>query len=57
MSSDVIFIKSFLIDDDGVTAVEYALIAFFIFFVIVVSVGDVGQKALDLYNNVASVIP
>lgn len=57
MSSDVIFIKSFLIDDDGVTAVEYALIAFFIFFVIVVSVGDVGQKALDLYNNVASVMP
>jgi pilus assembly protein Flp/PilA len=43
---------SFIWDDTGVTATEYALIACLIAMVIVASVGLVGQAVLSLFSKV-----
>ena len=47
------FLK-FLRDEDGVTAIEYALIASLIAIVIVVAVQLVGLNLADFYDGVAS---
>ena len=49
--------KRFLTEEDGVTAIEYALIASLIAMVIIVTVGDVGQKVSDLFETVKTELP
>ena len=44
----------FIIEDQGVTAVEYALIASLIFIVIVVGVTALGIRSENLYNDIAA---
>ncbi len=46
------FIKNFLREEDGVTAIEYGLIAALVGVVIVVSVTSLGAKLDDVFNNV-----
>ena len=53
----MIVLKCFIVNDGGVTAIEYALIAALIFLVIVTSVALVGQKTLVLYQNVGAAFP
>ena len=45
---------AFLSDQDGVTAIEYALLAALIFGVIVISVGALGGAVAALYDDVAA---
>ena len=48
-------VRSLLSDRDGVTAIEYALMAAFIAVVIVGAIQTLGQQALtQLFNKVAS---
>lgn len=49
-------LKSFLCQDEGVTAIEYALIALGIAVVIVVAVAAVGTSLIPVFNTVASKI-
>lgn len=46
-------IKSFWIDEEGVTAIEYGLIAALIAVVIIVSVTAVGQNLAAVFNKIA----
>jgi pilus assembly protein Flp/PilA len=46
--------KALLRSEDGVTAIEYALIAALIFLVIIGAVGLVGGKVTNTYGHVAS---
>lgn len=50
-------LKIFLMNDEAVTAIEYAFIAFLIVVVIVGGVQLLGGKVLLLYDTVASVFP
>jgi pilus assembly protein Flp/PilA len=45
-------IKRFLTEEDGVTAIEYGLIAALIAVVIIVMVGNVGQALLGTFTDV-----
>ena len=47
-------IKRFFRDEEGVTAIEYGLIAALIALVIIVSVALVGTKLNTAFSNVAS---
>jgi pilus assembly protein Flp/PilA len=47
-------IRKFLADDSGATAIEYALIATFVFMVIISSLKVVGQKLSPVFTNVAN---
>jgi pilus assembly protein Flp/PilA len=47
-------IRKFLVDDSGATAIEYALIATFVFMVIISSLKVVGQKLSPVFVNVAN---
>ncbi|WP_455279841.1 Flp family type IVb pilin [Cupriavidus necator] len=47
-------VKQFLRDEDGVTAIEYGLIASLIAVVIIVSVQTVGNKLNDIFNYIQS---
>jgi len=47
-------LNAFLTEQDGVTAIEYALLAALIFGVIVGSVGLVGDSLKVLYDDVAA---
>ncbi len=47
----------FLKDEEGVTAIEYSLIAALIFIVIVGAVVALGSRVQDMYNNVANSMP
>ena len=47
----------FLKEEEGVTALEYSLIAALIFLVIVVAVTTLGGRTSDLYSTVASKMP
>lgn len=49
--------KDFWREEDGVTAIEYALLAALIFAVIVASVTAAGTNLAMLYNKVAALIP
>jgi pilus assembly protein Flp/PilA len=46
------FIKNFLCEEDGVTAIEYGLIAALVGVAIVVSVTALGGKLKDVFDNV-----
>lgn len=46
-------LRGFWSDEDGVTAIEYALLAALIFGVIVVSVGLLGDNVKALYDDIA----
>ena len=48
------FIKNFIAEEDGVTAIEYGLIAALIAVVIVVAVKSVGTNLLATFNSVAT---
>lgn len=47
-------IKNFIREEDGVTAIEYGLIAALIAVVIVTAVTLVGTKLTAVFNNVAT---
>ena len=47
-------IQTFLLDEDGVTAIEYGLIAALIAVVIVIAVTAVGTKLDALFTSVAT---
>ena len=46
-------IKRFLSDEEGVTAIEYGLIAALIAVVIIAAVSDVGQNLNTVFNTIA----
>lgn len=46
-------VKGFLVEEDGVTAIEYGLIAALIAVAIIVAVGFVGTNLSTTFNNVA----
>jgi pilus assembly protein Flp/PilA len=46
------FIKNFLCEEDGVTAIEYGLIAALVGVAIVTSVTSLGGKLKDVFENV-----
>ena len=48
------FIKKFLKDEEGVTAIEYGLIAALIALAIIVAVALVGTNLNTAFNNVAT---
>lgn len=50
-------ITIFLMNDEAVTAIEYAIIAGLIAVVIVGAVQALGEKASTLYNLIVSVFP
>lgn len=47
-------LKSFRQDEDGVTSIEYALIAVLIAMVIILSVTSVGTTLRTIFSNVAA---
>lgn len=49
-------LTAFWSDEDGVTAIEYALLAALIFGAIVVSVGLLGDSIKTLYDDIAKEI-
>ncbi|HEX8602705.1 MAG TPA: Flp family type IVb pilin [Pseudoduganella sp.] len=50
------FIKNFIKEEDGVTAIEYALIAALIAGVITVAVTSLGTKLKDVFNKLKDLI-
>ncbi|UBM11636.1 Flp family type IVb pilin [Cupriavidus metallidurans] len=54
MSNHFASLKAFLRDDDGVTAIEYGLIAALIAVVIIASVQLVGTNLSSIFNTIAS---
>lgn len=56
-SRNTLKILAFCSDEDGVTAIEYALLAALIFGAIVISVGAVGSNLSAFYELLASLIP
>jgi pilus assembly protein Flp/PilA len=50
------FIKNFIAEEDGVTAIEYGLIAALIAAVIVVSVTSIGKNIADVFTKIAAKI-
>jgi len=50
-------LMKFLRDEDGVTAIEYALIAGLIAVAIIASVTNVGEKLVTLFGNINTKIP
>lgn len=51
------FIRSFLKDKSGATAIEYALIIALIVIAIIVAITEVGTKMSASYNNTANAFP
>jgi pilus assembly protein Flp/PilA len=50
-------IKNFMQEEDGVTAIEYGLIAALIAVVIITSVTAVGTKLDGIFNFIANTLP
>lgn len=50
------FIKNFIAEEDGVTAIEYGLIAALIAAVIVVSVTSIGTNIASVFTKIAAKI-
>jgi pilus assembly protein Flp/PilA len=50
------FIQRFMREEQGATAIEYALIAGGISIVIIAAANALGQQLIGTFNNVASVI-
>ncbi|MCD2519355.1 Flp family type IVb pilin [Massilia sp. G4R7] len=53
MSTITTAIKTFIADEDGVTAIEYGLIAALIGVVMASVAGDVGNKIKDAFTYIA----
>ena len=51
------FIKNFIQDDDGVTAIEYGLIAALIAVVIIVAVQLIGTRLDITFDNIGAKLP
>lgn len=49
-------IQRFIRDEEGVTAIEYALIASLIAVVIILAVSEVGRDVNNTFNKVANVL-
>lgn len=49
-------LQAFVTNEEGVTAIEYALLAALIFGAIVISVGALGDALVGFYNDVAAKI-
>lgn len=49
-------VKNFMKEEDGVTAIEYGLIAALIAVVIIAAVRLVGQDLLAVFNNIAAAL-
>ena len=47
-------IKQFLLDEDGTSATEYAIMVSLLLMVIVSTVGTLGSKANSTFNNAAT---
>lgn len=56
MDKVAVFAKNFLQEEDGVTAIEYGLIAALIAVVIIASVTAVGQNLVRVFQNIASAL-
>ncbi len=54
MDKVTVFAKKFLQEEDGVTAIEYGLIAALIAVVIIASVTAVGQNLVRVFQNIAA---
>jgi len=50
-------VKSFLVSEDGPTAVEYAVMLALIIIVCIVSIQAIGTNANSTFNSVASKLP
>lgn len=57
MSDGLQKIRRFMRDEDGVTAIEYALLASLIAVVIAVAVGSLGTSVNGLFTRVAAGFP
>lgn len=51
------FIKNFIREEDGVTAIEYGLIAALIAVVIIGSVTTVGTKLITVFTTIGAALP
>lgn len=49
-------VQRFIRDEEGVTAIEYALIASLIAVVIILAVSEVGKDVNNTFNKVANVL-
>lgn len=49
-------IKRFVLEDEGVTAIEYGLIASLVAIAIIVGAGALGTKLNDMFTYIAGVI-
>ena len=56
MSALIKLAKWFLREEDGVTAIEYGLIAALIAVVIIVGMAAVGSSLNNLYNTISSAV-
>lgn len=56
MDKVTVFAKKFLQEEDGVTAIEYGLIAALIAVVIIASVTAVGQNLVRVFQNIATAL-
>lgn len=57
MSKFTSAVRTFIADEDGVTALEYGMIAALIAAVIVTVVGDLGQSILGAFDDIAAALP
>jgi pilus assembly protein Flp/PilA len=57
MSTFISAVRTFVADEDGVTALEYGMIAALIAAVIVGVVGDLGDKVEDAFQIIAAALP
>jgi pilus assembly protein Flp/PilA len=57
MSTFISAVRSFIADEDGVTALEYGMIAALIAAVIVTVVGVLGGKVDDAFEKIANALP
>lgn len=48
------FLKQLIVEERGVSSIEYALVGLLIAVVIVSGVASVGTQVLQLYNNLAT---
>ena len=49
-------IKSFILDEDGATAIEYGLIAGLISIVIIIAVTSIGTGLQEKFNEIATTL-
>ncbi|MES2898642.1 MAG: Flp family type IVb pilin [Pseudomonadota bacterium] len=57
MSTFISAVRTFIADEDGVTALEYGMIAALIAAVIVTVVSDLGGAVLSAFEKIADALP